>query len=244
MMTTNNNINPARTARIAGFLYTLMIPLGMFGVMYAPTALLVAGDAEATAQNVLANMGMFRLSIAVALCLGVLGIFIVLFLYRLLKPVHKNLASLMVIFMLVSVPLGMLNELNYIAILRLLSGADYLSVYSAEQLDSLTLMLFELHEYGIIIVSIFWGLWLLPMGYLVIKSGFIPKILGIFLLMAGVVYPVDSFAKLLLPDYSTTVIASIVTVILFGEILFPIWLLVKGVDLKGQKKHMLKSNLV
>ena len=240
----NENMNRNKTARIAGLLYTLMIPIGMFGVMYARATFLVAGDAEATAKNILANIGMFRLSIVTALIGAILAIFIVLSLYRLLKPVNRSLASLMVIFMLVSVPLSMLNELNYYAVLQLVSGADYLKIYPAAELEALALMLFELHEYGIIIVSLFWGLWLLPMGSLVIKSGFIPKILGVFLLIAGVVYLIDSFAKLLLPDYSTTAIATMMTTLLFLEILFPLWLLVKGVDVEQQNTYTLETNLV
>jgi hypothetical protein len=123
-------MNPNRTARIAGLLYVLMIPLGPLGIMYVPTALVVAGDAAATAQNIMANIGMFRLSIVTALLVQVAHIFIVLFLYKLLKPVGKSIAALMVIFMLVGVPITMLNELNHFAVQLLLSGADYLKGFT------------------------------------------------------------------------------------------------------------------
>jgi hypothetical protein len=161
-MTTKEEMNPNKTARIAGFLYgPLMLLLGPFGIMYVPTVLVVAGDAVTTAQNIMANIGLFRLSIVTALIVQVAHIFIVLLLYKLLKPVNKNLASLMVIFMLVGIPITMLNELNHAAVLLLLSGADYLNVFTAGQLQALVLMFHGLHEYVInSIASIFWGLWL------------------------------------------------------------------------------------
>ncbi len=102
----------------------------------------------------------------------------------------------MVIFMLISVPIAMLNELNHFAVLLLLSGADYLKVFTAGQLQTLVPVFFDLHEYGILIASIFWGLWLFPMGYLIFKSGFISKIPGVFLIIAGSGYLIDTFAQL------------------------------------------------
>ena len=226
-------ISPNKTARIAGLLYVLMIPLGLFGIRYVPTVLVVAGDAVTTTKNIMANIGLFRLSIATALIIQVAHIFIVLLLYKLLKPVSKNLASLMVIFMLVSVPITMLNELNHFAVLLLLSGADYLKVFTAGQLQALVPMFHDLHEYVINnIASIFWGLWLFPMGYLVFKSGFISKIPGVLLIIAGSGYLIDTFAKILSPNYGATIIATFVMVTMVGEVVFPIWLLIKGVNVE------------
>ena len=241
-MTTRGEMNsPKRTARIAGFLYVLMIPLGLLGIMYVPTVLVVAGDAVTTTKNIMAHIGLFRLSIVTALIVQVTHIFIVLLLYKLLKPLNKNYALFMVIFMLVSVPIAMLNELNHFAVLLLLSGADYLNVFSAGQLQALVPMFFDLHEYGVFIASIFWGLWLFPMGYLVFKSGFISKIPGVLLIIAGSGYLVDTFARILSPNYVTTVIATVIMVTLFGEVVFPIWLLIKGVNVEKWQKHALES---
>jgi len=235
-------ISPNKTARIAGLLYVLMIPLGLFGIRYVPTVLVVAGDAVTTTKNIMANIGLFRLSIATALIIQVAHIFIVLLLYKLLKPVSKNLASLMVIFMLVSVPITMLNELNHFAVLLLLSGADYLKVFTAGQLQALVPMFHDLHEYVINnIASIFWGLWLFPMGYLVFKSGFISKIPGVLLIIAGSGYLIDTFAKILSPNYGATIIATFVMVTMVGEVVFPIWLLIKGVNVEKWKKRALES---
>jgi hypothetical protein len=242
-ITTKEEMNPNKTARIAGFLYgPLMILLAPLGLIYVPTALVVAGDAVTTTQNVMANIGMFRLSIVVALIVQVAHLFIVLLLYKLLKPVNKNLASLMVIFMLVGIPITMLNELNHAAVLLLLSGADYLKVFTAGQLQALVLMFHGLHEYVInSIASIFWGLWLFPMGYLVFKSGFISKIPGVLLIIAGSGYLVDTFAKILSPNYGATIIATIILITMWGEPVFPIWLLIKGVNVEKWKERALES---
>jgi hypothetical protein len=245
-MTTKEKMNPNRTARIAGFLYgPLQIALAPFGIMYVPTVLVVAGDAVTTTENIMANMGLFRLSIATALIVQVTHLVIVLLLYKLLKPVNKDIASLMVIFMLVGIPITMLNELNHAAIVLLLSGADYLKVFTADQLQALVLMFHGLHEYVInSIASIFWGLWLFPMGYLVIKSGFISKIPGVLLIIAGSAYLIDTFAKILLPNYGETIIATIITLAMFGEIVFPFWLLIKGVDLEQWEKRALEPAFI
>jgi hypothetical protein len=243
MTTLTAKTSPNKVARIAGLLYgPLMLPLGLFGLMYIPTVLVVAGDAVTTTKNIMANIGLFRLSIATAIIVQVTHIFIVLLLYKLLKPVNKNLASLMVIFMLVGIPITMLNELNHAAVLLLLSGADYLKVFTEGQLQALVLMFHNLHEYVINSnASIFWGLWLFPMGYLVIKSDFISKIPGVLLIMAGSGYIVDTFAKILSPNYGTTIIATIIMVTAFGEIVFPFWLLIKGVNVEKWKKRALES---
>ena len=118
-----------------------------------------------------------------ALLVQIVNIFVVLALYQLLKPVNKNMAVLMVIFLLLGVPIAMLNELNQFAVLLLSSGADYLRGFTADQLHGLGLFFLQLHDFGTNIAGIFWGLWLFPMGYLVFKSGFLPRVLGILLMI-------------------------------------------------------------
>ena len=228
-----------KTARLAGFLYLLTVPFALFGYFYAPGVVVVAGDPVTTSENILANTGLFRLSIVAALTVQLTYIFIVLLLYRLLNPVNRHFAVFMVVFILVGIPIAMLTELNHFAVLILLGGADHIKAFTEEQLHAMVPMFFTLHENGILIASIFWGLWLLPMGYLVLKSGFISKIPGVFLLIAGSGYLIDTFAKLLSPNYGTTVFATIISVTLFGELVFPIWLLIKGVNIEiGKNAHM------
>lgn len=217
------------TARIAGLLYTLMIPLGAFGIMYIPRFLIVSGDADATIANILTNGGLFRLSMLSALVVQICHIFIVLLLYKLLKPVNGNMAALMVIFLLVSIPISIVNELsNYMALLMVNSGPSVAGTFAGQPKDML-LLFFELHKYGIFISGFFWGLWLFPMGYLVIKSHFLPKLLGILLIIAFCGYIVDSLLGLGFPGYGETAIASIMKLPMYCEVLFPLWLLFKGI---------------
>jgi len=205
--------------------------------MYVPSILIVPGDAATTANNIMASESLFRLSIVSALILQIVNLLLVLVLYKLLKPVNKNHAVLMVIFFLVSVPITMLNELNQFAALLLLSGADYLTVFTTDQLQALVPLFLDLHEYGITIAGIFWGLWLFPMGYLVFKSGYIPRILGILLMIGCFGYLIDSFAIFLLPNYEVNI--AIFT--FWGEVLFPLWLLIKGVNVQQRDNRALES---
>jgi hypothetical protein len=224
-----------RTARIAGLLYLTLVPLGFFG-MYVSSRLVVSGDAATTASNIMASERLFRIGIVSALLVQIVNIFVVLALYRLLKPVNKNMAMLMVIFLLLGVPIAMLNELNQFVVLLLLHSADYLTVFTADQLRALVPLFLNLHQLGISIAGIFWGLWLFPMGYLVFKSGYIPRILGIFLMIGCVGYLIDSFTIFLLPNYEVNI--AIFT--FWGEVLFPLWLLIKGVNVEQWKKRSLE----
>jgi hypothetical protein len=236
-MTTKEKMNPNKTARIAGFLYLLMFPLGVFGILYVPNILIVPGDAAATASNIMANELLFRLSIVSALLTQVDTILVVLLLYKLLKPVNKNYAVLMVIFILVAAPIAMLNELNQFAVLLLLSGADYLTVFTADQLQALAPVFLDLHEYGINIAGIFWGLWLFPMGYLVFKSSYIPRIIGVLLIIGCLGYMIDFVTFFFFPNFD--VVISEFTFL--GELLLPLWLLIKGVNVEQWEKRTLES---
>jgi len=219
----HNNLK--RTARIAGILYLILFPLGFFGILYVPSTLVVSGDIAATANNIMANEMLFRLGITSALLTQLVQILLVLFLYKLLKSVNKQHAKLMVIFVLVGVPIAMLNELNNFAPLVLLSGGEFLEVYTTGQLHALLSLFLELHEYGIIIAQIFWGLWLFPLGYLVYRSGFIPKVLGILLIIGSIGYVVDYFTLIMFPNFGVT----ISEYTFLGELLFPLWLVIKAV---------------
>jgi len=235
MPTRTAETSPLVRARIAGFLYLMVNLPAPFALIYLPSRLIVRGDAAATAANIMASESLFRLAIVGFLFTLTASIFLVLALYQLLKVVNKNMASLMVIFMLVSIPIGMLNELNNLAILLLLSGADYLKVFTTEQLQALVYLFLRLHNQGFNIAQIFWGLWLFPMGYLVFKSGFLPRILGILLMIACFGYVIQSFAAFL--GYNL----SIIFFTGWGELFLLLWLLIKGVNVEQWNKRAAES---
>jgi hypothetical protein len=159
---------------------------------------------------------------------------LVLALYRLFKPVNENHAKLLVILgALVSVPIVFLNVVNEIAALILVSGADFLSVFQKSQLDALALLFIRLHGQGIIIAAIFWGLWLFPFGILIIRSGFIPRFLGILLFIAGSAWVASSFTSLLLPQYEH-VVDQFASVLAIGEMPTVFWFIIKGLWPSGK----------
>ena len=236
-MISNTNINPVQTARVAGVLYLLLFPLGIFGILYVPSSLVVLGDMAATSANIIENKLLFRLSILAALVVQLINILLVVALYHLLKSVHKTQAMFMLIFSLIAVPIAMLNELNQFAVLILLSGVGHLNVFTSEQLQAMVLVLFELHGDGINIAQIFWGLWLGPMGYLIFKSKFLPKFLGVLMVIGCLGYVLDSVLYIVYPGIDVKVSAFT----FLGELLLPLWLLIKGIDEQQWQKGILKS---
>lgn len=223
--------NPHPSARLAGFLYLLLAVVAAFGMQVVPSTIIIPGDAAATVQNITASEGLFRLGIVSSLLGQVIQIFVVFALYHLLKPINKDMAKLMVVFILVAVPLAMLNELNYFITIILVGSGNHLGL-SADLIQSLVTVFLDLHEYGIMIGHIFWGLWLLPMGYLIFKSGFIPKLLGILLIIGGIGYIIDFLLAAL--GFDIGIVISEFTFI--GELLLPLWLVIRGVNIEKWQK--------
>ncbi len=222
-------------ARVAGFLYLLLTLLGLFGLEYVPSALFVTGDAAATAHNIATHEMLFRLAIVSELVAIVLELFVALALYRLFKSVDQTQALLLVILGgLIPVPLYFLNALNYIAALLLVRGGDFLAVFSAPQRDALAMLFLRLHHYELLASFVFAGLWLFPFGMLVFKSGFLPRILGIWLIVNGFAYLAITFSGFLTPQYSDAV-GNVTSPILFGEIAIMLWLLIMGARQKGPR---------
>jgi hypothetical protein len=213
--------------RFAGLLYVLTSIVGFFAMGYVPGKLIVEGNAAATAGNIAAHEMLFRLGIAGGL-IGQAGfIFVAWALYDLFKGVNQRQAALMVILIVVQVPIAFLNELNAIAALVLVRGADFLSIFDKPQREALAMLFLKLHDHGFNVAEIFWGLWLFPLGLLVYRSRFLPRFLGVWLAIAGFAWVALSLTSLLLPQYQHKVYtfsqpASI------GEIVFMFWLLIKG----------------
>ena len=217
--------------RFAGLLYLFLSIPGVFAMIYVPSKLMVEGNATATAKNIAASETLFRLGIAGQLISQAGFIFVALALYDLLKEVNRRHAALMVILVVVAIPIAFLNELNSIAALVLVRGADYLSIFEKPQREALAMLFLKLHNEGLGIVEIFWGLWLLPLGLLVYRSRFLPRFLGVWLVIDGFAYVIMSVTSVLLPQYYGKV-SSISQPALLGEVAFILWLLIRGANPK------------
>lgn len=216
--------SPQKTARVAACVFGIIFLLGMSTELLIRPGVIVSGDPAATARNIAASETLFRLSLVSDLVRQVFIMLLPLALYKLFKPVNQNIASLMVIFALVSVPIPMLNELNHLAVLLLSSGAGYLTAFKADQLNALVVFFLDLRKYGTFIPQVL-SFWLLFLGYLVFKSGFLPRILGILLMLGGSCYTVSAVLFLLFPDFDATIFGLFA---FLGELLFYLWLLIRG----------------
>ena len=216
-----------KAARVAGAVYLSMVLTAPFSLIYVPRKLIVQGNATATATNILAHETLFRLGIVADLITAVIFIFVVMALYRLLSGVNRTHASHMVALVLVSAAVGFMNVVNNIAALILIRGADFLAVFEKPQRDALAMLFLRLHGQGNVINEIFWGLWLFPFGVLVMRSRFLPRILGVLLIVNGFAYLALSLSSLLLPAYAS-VVSRFALPAQFGELWIMLWLLIKG----------------
>jgi hypothetical protein len=214
------------TARRAGVLYFVFMIVAIYREFLFPT-FLVPADASATARNIASAELTYRLGNLISVLILVLFILLVVVLYRLFKSVDESQALLMVLLVSIGVAVALTNLRNKFAPLVLMSGADYLSVFSKPQLDALTLGSLRFHNSGVSLTTIFWGLWLFPFGILVAKSGFLPRILGILLLVAGGAYVAGSVTSMVLPGYRAAV-SRVLMPLYFAEVPIIFWLLIKG----------------
>ncbi|MGA3105710.1 MAG: DUF4386 domain-containing protein [Terriglobales bacterium] len=224
-------ISTTNPGRSAGLLYLLGSIPGFFALLYVPGKLMVHGDPTATAHNIAASQTLFRLSIFADLAGQTIFIFVALALYHLLKGVNGRHAMLMLVLLLVSIPIAFLNELNSVAAVTLARGADFLSVFDEPQRVALMRLFLSLRGAGFDVAGIFWGLWLFPLGLLVYRSGFIPRILGVLLMVGCFAYLANSFTSLVLPQYETAV-SRWMNPIQLVEMLFMLWLLIMGAEPK------------
>lgn len=220
-----------KTARVAGLLYLLVVLSGPFVLLYVPGKVFVPGDATATINNILAHETLYRASIAVGIVSEVIFVLVVLTLYRLLKGVDHLLATLMVVFILIDVPIAFLGTANQVATLTFARGADFLSVFDKPQRDALATLLINVDRQGVIVSEVFWGLWLLPLGLLVYRSRFIPRFIGVWLFVNGLSYLALSATGLFSPEHSKMV-RTVTMPTLFGEVALMLWLLIMGARVK------------
>jgi hypothetical protein len=217
---------------MAGFLYFIYIVIHIFADVIGRSKLIVFGDAAATANNIMASAWQFRIGVMSDLLAAVLFLLTAWALYVLLKPVNKNLALLFLLLNLGGVAIQCVSDLNLFASLLLLSGADYLKVFQTDQLQALAMLFLYLYKNGFMIAQIFYGAWLFPLGYLVFKSGFLPRILGIVLMIHCVAWLMTSLQFFLFPGYEIITYLSY-PLGFIAEFGLTLWLLIIGA--KDQK---------
>jgi len=217
---------------LVGLLYVLVSLPGVFALIYVPSKVIVHGDATATADNIAAHEALFRQGIAAQLISQILFLWVALALYDLLRGVNRRQALLMFGLFAVSVPIALVNELNAIAALVLVRGERFLSVFEKPQRDALAMLFLNLHSHGFGVCEIFWGLWLFPLGLLVYRSGFIPRILGVLLIVSCFAYVVESLTFFVLPQYED-IVSRWTALLRSGELVFMFWLLIVGAKPKA-----------
>lgn len=239
-MTSNNLNGPGelelrKKSRIAAFWYLLILVTGPIVLIYLPSKFIVPGDATATIAKITASQSLYQLWIVIGFFSSIAFLFTGLALYALFKAVNKGLARIMVVLVALSVSIGFSFSLFQMAVLRLGGGSEYLKAFTPEQLQSLAMIFLDLDKQGGLIANIFWGLWLLPLGILIFKSGFFPKILGILEWIACCGYLASFLLGFLFPGILAR-ISTIITVMLLGELPFIFWLIIRGARLQSPHK--------
>jgi len=219
------------TARLAGFIYLLVVITGIFNLLYVPSQLIVWADAATTVNNIKSNEFLFRSGIAAGVLCYIFFLILPFILFDLFKSVNKVFAVLMVIFAAVSVPLSLFNMIDKFNVLTILSGAQYLDVLTIDQINAKVMLLLKSYNNGIMVIQIFWGLWLFPFGYLAFKSGYVPKIFGVLLMLGCFSYLIKFFGAILYP--SIDIPSYVGRPGSLGEIGICFWLLIMGIKDKA-----------
>lgn len=227
------------TAHMTGIFYLAIFFANFFVFLFVSGSLIVGGDAAATAENIRASETLYRSGIASYLIVFLSEIAATILLYRLLAPVNKTLAQLMMANRLMQAAIHAVNLVNFIFPLILLNQGDYLSSFTPAQIDSLALLFTEAHTYGVLVSEAFFAVSLFLLGYLVVKSDLFPGILGAMLAIAGAGYVLDSFGIFLMPQHAALFANIMVAPAIIAELSFTLWLLVKGI--RTQKTESRKA---
>jgi Domain of unknown function (DUF4386) len=217
-----------KTARLAGLLYLILVITGVYSIMFISSQIISQGDAVATAKNILANEFLFRTGLINDIISNTIFVLLVLVLYRLFKQVNERQAKLMVALVIVQIPAVFIMVAFDITSMMIFKG-EILKTFELNQRQDLAMLFLKINDYGMVALEVFWGLWLIPFGQLVYKSGFIPRIFGILLIIAGIAYIVDSSTFMLFPNYRAFVNQPTLLLVAIGEISITLWLLIKGV---------------
>ena len=235
--------SPKGLARIAGVLYLLVGIFGGFAEGFVDPKMYVAGNAAATAGNVVANSGLVRIGVVAHLLDAIFFVLTAMALYILLQHVNKSVARAMLVLVALAVGIISLNAVFQFEGLRVATDSSYAAAFGTAGSNALVLLLLETQHFGTLSAQVFFGLWLVPLGYLAYKSGMFPKALGVVLIVAGVCYLVDLFAAFLVPDFGKQIHPFIVIVPAIAEIWMVLYLLVVGVKTVKPDKLILASTV-
>ena len=222
-----------KTAHLAGLLYFLVVLTGIFSLLYVPSQLIVSSDPAATVANIKSSELLFRSGILAGLLCYIFFLLLPFVLYKLFESINKSFVVVMVVLAIVSVPISFVNMTHKFDILALLNGAEHLGAFTPEQIQSRVMLSLKSYSYGNLVAQAFWGLWLFPFGYLVFKSGFLPKFLGLFLMIGSCGYFLDFAGRVAFSNYGDLWISDYITIpASIGEIGTCLWLLIMGIRLK------------
>jgi hypothetical protein len=225
------------TARLAGLLYLIIIFLGMFYLRYVPVKLNVSNDTAATLKNITGNETLYRLGILAEIIADVIFLLLSLTLYKIFSQVNRIHALLMVIFVAFSVMISFISLQYKFAVLSLIDKNIYAHLLTADAFKAQAQSYFDLYHNGILSGELFWGLWLFPLGYLMIKSGYMPKFIGVLLIAGCFGYVIDFAGSFLFPGYNKMTFADQITLpASIGELCTCLWLLIMGVKTEKQPK--------
>jgi hypothetical protein len=226
----NKNLELQKTARLAGLLFLLWIGSGFYDMFYVSPKIFVSGDSVASAQNILKYETLFRTGIFSGLITNTIWVLLVWVFYQLFRSVNERYAKFLVASVLVQVPVAFVKAGLSIASLLTLKG-EILKSFELTQRQDLAMAFLKINDYSVLALELFWGLWLFPLAILIYQSVFIPRFLGIWLIINGIVYVLLSFTSIVLPEYKDMVF-TIGMPAMFGELVLMLWLLIKGVSIK------------
>jgi uncharacterized protein DUF4386 len=224
--------SPQLYARIGGALYLIIIVIGLFGEMFVRDKLVVTGDATTTAKNIMASEALWRFHIAAELFLLICAIVLLMILFVLLRPVSRELTLLALFFNLVSIGLEAATTMYLVVALFPLGNSAYLKAFAPEQLYAMAYLPLKSHGYGFGVSLLFFGCFCLVIGRVIFRSGFLPKVLGILMQIAGLCYLTDSFALIVAPSFANRLFPAILLPAFVGEASLCLWLLIKGVNVQ------------
>ena len=220
-----------KTARLAGLLWLLVAVTTGFSLGYVRPKLIVFADTAATATNIVASESLFRAGIVSSILTQMFLLFLGLTLFRLFKGGNRTLATVILTSVLVAVAIGVVNSLNNIGAVVVLTNPDYLKAFQPEQINVLAMTFLRLNNFGIGLLEIFTAVFLFSFGLLIIRSEYLPRVLGILLMIGACAFPINTFTKILIPQFHPALITQLTMLFnAFGPLATMLWLLIKGVN--------------